>query len=184
MRSTMTKPREPGTLSRHENERDESANVKDQPRVRAAPGVIHALDQALALANQAVLRCKWQYGAALRYHSPQFAAAALGHANEARIHAGRIVDRIAALGGEPEPFTGADAMRRHGAQRHGKSLAEIIAAELAEARYTIQGYRKIAAYLAEEDRGSAAMMEGIAAGEETCATELSDVLAEQPEHAQ
>jgi len=141
----------------------------------ATPAPILALDQALSLANQAVLRCKWQYGAALGYHSPQFASAALEHANEARTHSHRIVDRIIALGGKPEPLPVA-APAFSPSRRDGRSLNAVLREQLAAARSTIRSYRRIAAYFSLFDEETARMLGDIAAGELACAGELADLV--------
>jgi bacterioferritin (cytochrome b1) len=168
-------------LDRPEPERAENESSADRTAIRRMPGppptssAIVLLTQALALANRDIERSKRQYQMGLRYHSPQLAAAALVHANEARIHAHRIIERIVALGEKPDPMAG-EGFTRASRQRKSASLDAVVRGELRDSDAAIDRYRKIAAYFATADRDTAELMKGIVADEEACASELAGVL--------
>ena len=65
----------------------------DAPESNSAIAV-KVLNQALRIAQFTVLRSKRQYRMALRHHAPALAAAALEHANDARLQSDRIAERI------------------------------------------------------------------------------------------
>src|SRR4051812_13154375 len=95
--------------------RAEDGRARQSTPTHDASQPIRVLNQALAIAQHTVLACKQRYHVALRCHSPPLAAAALEHANDAKLHANRIGERIARLGGTPDapPETLPNAGRRH-----------------------------------------------------------------------
>src|SRR5437868_369146 len=101
------------TMNRHFFERDTKKQHGELPVRRSGltdsktgddnvAATVKVLNQTLLIAHIAVLRCKRQYRLALRHHSPPLAADALEHANEAKLHADRITERILQQGGKPD----------------------------------------------------------------------------------
>jgi bacterioferritin (cytochrome b1) len=116
------------------------------------------------IARGVAARCKRQYCAALRNHSPALAAAALEHANDARVQAGSLGARIAALGGAPAASPGAGAPRNPLEPRDGHSLVAVIGGYLMAEHSTIESYRRIATFMEPCDRPTQVLLEGIVSG--------------------
>jgi len=137
---------------------------------------IKVLNQALTIARVVALRCRRQYFAALRGHSPALAAAALEHANDARVHAERISERIAELGGKSEVSPDPSAPLGPSEQRDGITLVAVISDHLAAERAAIESYREIAAVAVPSDPTTKRLIEDIVSGEEECASDLASLL--------
>ena len=138
---------------------------------------VRLLREAAAIAHAIAARSARQYFAALRHHSPAFAAAALEHANEARLHEQRIAARIGALGGRPAQ-PGTAAPRIPAEPREGDTLAAVIGGYLVAGRATIESYRDIALSMETCDRETQRLLEDIVASEETRASALAGLLEE------
>ena len=137
---------------------------------------IRLLHDALIIARGVAARCERQYCAALRNHSPALAAAALEHANDARLQADSLGARIAALGGTPAAPPGAGAPRNPLEPRDGNSLVAVIGGYLVAEHATIESYRRIATFMEPCDRTTQALLESIVCGEEERASQLAALL--------
>ena len=137
---------------------------------------IRLLHEALMIARGVAARCERQYCAALRNRSPALAAAALEHANEARVQAERLSARITALGGTPAVPAEAGAPRIPAEPRDGHSLVAVIGGYLVAEHATIESYRKIATRMEPCDRPTQVLLESIVSGEEERASRLAAVL--------
>ena len=150
------------------------ASAADGDGTRAM--AIRLLDEAQMIARGVAARCERQYCAALRNHSPALAAAALEHANDARLQADSLGARIAALGGTPAAPPGAGAPRNPLEPRDGNSLVAVIGGYLVAEHATIESYRRIAKFMEPCDRPTQALLEGIVSGEEERASQLAALL--------
>jgi bacterioferritin (cytochrome b1) len=144
---------------------------------------IELLHQALAIAQAVVRRSERQYVAAVLDHAPAVAAAALEHANDAKIHADRLAERIGDLGGEREvcdltPYAAIGC--RASEPRAEESLSALLGRHLATERDTSASYREIAAFFATFDKGTQALIEDIASDAEQRARELAGLQREIP----
>ena len=141
--------------------------------------VLRLLDEALATELVCVLQYK-------RHH---FTAATLGgiagfaianelanHAVEEQAHADRIAERIVQLGGEPN-FNpdGLDA-RAHTTYVAGRSLIEMLEADLVGERASIDFEGEVVRFVGEHDSTTRRLMEDILAQDEEHADELEDFL--------
>jgi bacterioferritin len=137
---------------------------------------ITLLHEALLIARGVAARCERQYCAALRNRSPALAAAALEHANEARVQADSLGARIADLGGTAPASPGAGAPRMASEPRDANSLVAVIGGYLVAEHATIESYRQIATSMAPCDRTAQKLLENIVAGEEERASQLAALL--------
>jgi bacterioferritin (cytochrome b1) len=137
---------------------------------------IRLLHEALLIARGVAARCERQYHAGLRHHSPALAAAALEHANEARLQAESLSARVAALGGTPAATAAVSALRVPAEPRDGHSLVALIGGYLVAGHATIESYRRIATLMEPCDRPTQMLLESIVAGEEERASRLAALL--------
>jgi len=141
--------------------------------------VLRLLNEALATELVCVLRYK-------RHH---FMSTALGgiagfaianelanHAVEEQAHADRIAERIVQLGGEPDFDPESLGARSHAAYVSGRTLVEMLEADLLGECITIDVYGDFVRFVGEHDSATRRMMEGIRAQEQEHADELSDFL--------
>jgi bacterioferritin (cytochrome b1) len=139
---------------------------------------IRLLHEALLIARGVAIRCERQYCAALRNQSPALAAAALEHANEARVQADNLTARILGLGGTPAPAPGPATFRPQADLRAVNSLAAVIGGYLVAEHATIESYRRIATFMEPCDRTTQILLENIVADEEERASYLAALLEE------
>jgi bacterioferritin len=144
-----------------------------QPTTAMAISLLH---EALVIARGVAARCERQYYAALRNYSPALAAAALEHANEARVQAESLAARIIALGGTPVAQAEAGAPHIPAEPRDGHSLVAVIGGYLVAAHSTIESYRQIATLMESCDRPTQVLLESIVSGEEERASHLAALL--------
>jgi bacterioferritin (cytochrome b1) len=139
---------------------------------------IRLLHEALMIARGVAIRCERQYCAALRNRSPALAAAALEHANEARVQADNLIARILGLGGTPAAPPGAAPLRTPAESRDVHSLVAVIGGYLVAGHATIETYREIATFMEPCDRTTQVLLENIVSGEEDRASYLAALLEE------
>jgi bacterioferritin len=157
---------------RSNSAKDEAASNRNK--------AIRLLNGALGIARAGVLRAEHQYCVAYRNHSPAVAGAALERANAAWLHAKRIAERIADLGGEAELPPAPAANDPLSAGPNGHSLAATLAADLQAQRATIKTYRKIAYYCQTLDPHSQRLIEKIVEAEEESAAALAALMDDPP----
>jgi bacterioferritin len=134
---------------------------------------VKVLNQALLVAGITVLRCKRQYRLALHHHSPPLAADALEHANEAKLQANRITERILQLGGKPDKSPDSLPQRSRIEQDQGDTVSAVIAEHLLASRTAVESYREFAAFFAPFDPMTHTLTEEIAASEQERANDLA-----------
>lgn len=139
---------------------------------------IRLLHEALMIARGVAVRCERQYCAALRNRSPALAAAALEHANAARVQADNLIARILGLGGTPAASPGAVTLRTPAETRDVPSLVAVIGGYLVAGHATIETYRQIATFMEPCDRTTQVLLENIVSGEEERASYLAALLEE------
>jgi bacterioferritin (cytochrome b1) len=132
---------------------------------------VSVLNQALLVAQITLLRCKRQYRLALRHHSPPLAADALEHANEAKLQADRITERIVQFGGKPDESP--DALPHQSRIEQDQGVAGVIAEHLLASRAAVESYHEFAAFFAPFDPITHTLIEEIAGGEQERATDLA-----------
>lgn len=150
----------------------------EDPRV-VRETVLRLLDEALATE----LVC------ALRYKRHHFMAATLGgiagfavadelanHAAEERAHADQIAERIVQLGGEPDFDPQGLSARSHAGYFAGRTLIEMLEADLDGGRFAIDLEGMIIRFVGEHDSTTRRLMEGILAQDEKHADDLGDFL--------
>ncbi len=165
----------PGRDQRAENGRSRQS----QPTREAE--AVKFLNQALSIAQQTVLACKQRYHVALRYHSPPLAAAALEHANDAKLHANRIGERIAQLGGTPDPAP--ETLPQRGRGQSGDVLLATIREHLTASRAASDSYGDLAHFFAAFDDDTRKLLDDIAANEHERGDDLErlrDAMTAQP----
>jgi bacterioferritin len=158
--------------SRSDSRERRSRLTGDQNQRNRAATAVSILNQALLVAQIAVLRCKRQYRLALRHHSPPLAADALEHANEAKLQADRITERIAQLGGKPDESPDALPHQTRIDEHQGDALAVLIAEHLLASRAAVESYHEFAAFFAAFDPITQTLIEEVAAGEQERANDL------------
>lgn len=144
---------------------------------------VNVLNQALLIAHITVLRCKRQYRLALRHHLPPLAADALEHANEAKLQADRITERIRQLGGKANKSPDTLPHRNRIEQDQSDPVIAVIAEHLLTSRAAVESYREFAAFFAPFDSMTHKLIEEIAAGEQERINELARLdnqLSKQP----
>ena len=137
---------------------------------------LRLLHEALLLARRVASRSEAEYCMALRMPSPVLAAAALEHANGARVQADALGARILALGGTPAASTVAEVPLLSPDPRDTHSLVAVIGCHLVAAHASIESYRQIATLMEPCDRATQMLLEGIVSGEEQRASQLAALL--------
>lgn len=162
---------------RAERRVDSPARKPHPTRPESAPGDaatgLRALNQALTIAHITVLFCKHRYHIALRHHSPPLAAAALEHANDAKLHANRITERIVRLGGTPEPSPETLPHCSRSDRDTGNVLLTTISEHLIASRAASESYAELATFFSPVDPETRKLLEDIAAGEHERGDDLS-----------
>lgn len=143
--------------------RAEDGRARQPHPTRAASESVRVLNQALAIAHHTVLACKQRYHVALRWHSPPLAAAALEHANDAKLHANRISERIAQLGGAPSPQP--ETLPHTGRSHAGNVLLATIREHLTASRAASESYAELGHFFAPFDDDTRKLLDEIAANE-------------------
>jgi len=143
-----------------------------------AATTLKLLNQALRIAHLTVLRCKRQYRIALRHHSPPLAAAALEHANDAKLHADRIAERIDQLGGKPDPAPDALPHRSRIDPQKSDPAIVVIGEHLTASRAAVESYTEIATFFAAFDPVTQKLMEEIGANEQERGDDLARLRGE------
>ncbi len=138
------------------------------------------LNDALATELVCVLRYKRHYfmarGSAGRIAAAEF----LQHANEEQVHADRIAERIAQLGGSPDLNPATLASRSHSEYDEHESLHAMLRADLFAERVAIESYREMIRFFGDRDPTSRRLMEEVLAQEEEHADDLVDLLHDLP----
>jgi bacterioferritin len=150
---------------------------------RDVASLSRVLNQALRVAELAVLSCKREYHIALRHRCPPLAAAALEHANDSKLHADRIRQRIVELGGKPDaPPDGPHRSRIRSAQ--GDSVAATVTEHLIASRAAAESYSETAAFFAPFDDDTRKLMDDIATEERERGDDLARLQRDttQPQH--
>jgi bacterioferritin len=140
------------------------------------PRVLQVLNEALATEIVCTLRYRAHYFMAAGVLAEAIKKEFLQHALEEQEHADRIAERITQLGGEPDFNPETLTTRSHAEYRVGKSLVEMMEADLLAERIAIESYREIVLFLGEGDPTSRRLMEEILAKEEEHAEELRSML--------
>jgi bacterioferritin len=140
------------------------------------PRVLKLLNEALATEIVCTLRYRAHYFMANGVLAESVKKEFLQHAHEEQAHADQIAERITQLGGEPDLNPETLTARSHAEYRTGKSLVEMMEADLFAERIAIESYREIVLFLGDRDPTSRRMMEEILAKEEEHAEELRSML--------
>lgn len=138
--------------------------------------VITLLNEALATEIVCTLRYRRHYFCAEGIHSESVKREFLEHANQELAHADRIAERIVQLGGSPDLTPGTLERRSHAEYVEGKSLREMIEANLLAERIAIESYREMIAFVGEHDPTTRRLMEDVLADEEEHAEDMSSLL--------
>jgi bacterioferritin len=139
--------------------------------------IIKLLNEALATELVCVLRYKRHYFMAKGIHSESVKAEFLQHADEEMVHADRLAKRIIELGGEPNYSPVGLSDRSHAEYVAGDTLNAMIKEDLIAERISIESYREMITYLAENDPTTQRMLKEILAMEEEHADDLASLLA-------
>jgi bacterioferritin len=140
------------------------------------PRVLKLLNEALATEIVCTLRYRAHYFRAGGVLAEAIKKEFLQHALEEQEHADQIAERITQLGGEPDFNPETLTRRSHAEYRAGKTLVEMLEADLIAERIAIESYREIILFLGEQDPTSRRLMEEILAKEEEHAEELRSML--------
>jgi bacterioferritin len=138
--------------------------------------VLELLNEALATEIVCTLRYRAHYFMADGVLAEAIKKEFLQHALEEQAHADQIAERITQLGGEPDFNPETLTRRSHAEYRAGKTLVEMLEADLIAERIAIESYREIILFLGEQDPTSRRLMEEILAKEEEHAEELRSML--------
>jgi len=138
--------------------------------------VLRLLNEALATEIVCTLRYRAHYFMADGVLAEAIKQEFLQHAQEEQGHADEIAERIVQLGGEPDFNPEGLTARSHAEYRAGKSLVEMMEADLIAERVAIESYREMILFLGDHDPTSRRMLEGILAKEEEHAEELRSML--------
>jgi bacterioferritin len=141
------------------------------------PTVIKLLNEALATEIVCVLRYKRHYFMAKGMSAEAVRRELLEHAAEEQQHADRLAERITQLDGEPNFDPQGLATRSHSDYEEGKSLVEMVRADLVAERIAIDSYAEIIRYVGDQDPTTRRLLEDILAKEEEHANDLADLLA-------
>ena len=140
------------------------------------PQVLKLLNEALATEIVCTLRYRAHYFMADGVLAEAIKKEFLQHAVEEQAHADQIAERITQLGGEPDFDPQTLTARSHAEYRVGKSLVEMMEADLIAERIAIESYREMILFLGQKDSTSRRMLEEILAKEEEHAEELRSML--------
>lgn len=140
------------------------------------PRVLKLLNEALATEIVCTLRYRAHYFRANGVLAESVKKEFLQHALEEQAHADQIAERITQLGGDPDFNPETLTARSHAEYRAGKSLVEMMEADLLAERIAIESYREIVQFLGDKDPTSRRLMEEILAKEEEHAEELRSML--------
>ena len=155
-------------------------HIERGPITRSYPAdrdvIVEQLNKALATEWVCVLRYMRHYYTADGLVSQPVKAHFLEHANEERKHADKLAERIVQLGGEPDLDPATLTSRSHAEYREGKTLKEMVTADLIAERIAIESYKELIAYVSDRDPTTRVMLEAILAQEEDHADEFRDLL--------
>ena len=140
--------------------------------------MIQWLNDALASEIVCVLRYKRHYFMAAGISAEGVKAEFLQHANEEQMHADRLAQRIVQLGGEPNLSPEGLLSRSHSEYVEGRSLLDMIKADLIAERIAVESYRGMILCVANDDPTTRRLLEDILAQEEEHAEELASLLNE------
>lgn len=140
--------------------------------------VLRVLNDVLATEIVCNLRYRNHYFMASGIHNKPVAEEFLEHANDERVHADMVAERITQLGGVPD-FDPKDlATRSHATYREGTTLRDMIAEDLVAERIAVQLYGDIVRWLGASDPTSRRLMETLLAKEEEHADDMATLIEE------
>ena len=142
--------------------------------------VLTLLNDALATATICVLRYQRYQPFAHGIYADQIAAQFASRANELQGHVDRIAGRIVELGGKADSLPDGHLSCSPEENMIGKSLVELIKADMIAECITIDSYKDIVAYLSDRDCATRSMMTAILAAEEKYADALAELLECMP----
>ena len=136
--------------------------------------IVKLLNDALATELVCILRYKRHHFTAKGINSTKVADEFLVHAHEETSHADRIAERIVQLGGEPD-FAPTTLMERsHAEYDQSLDLQAMIRANLVAERVAIEAYGQMIELIGDKDITTRRMLSDILAQEQEHADELSD----------
>ncbi len=136
--------------------------------------IVKLLNDALATELVCILRYKRHHFTAKGINSPKVADEFMVHAQEETSHADRIAERIVQLGGEPD-FAPTTLMERsHAEYDQSLDLQAMIRANLVAERVAIEAYGQMIELIGDKDITTRRMLSDILAQEQEHADELSD----------
>jgi bacterioferritin len=140
-----------------------------------AETVIRLLNEALATKVICILRYKRHYFMTAGIGACFAKAKFLQHVTEEQAHADQLTERITQLGGKPELSHERLLSRSHAEHVEGDSLAEMITADLAAERTSIDRYRAMIASIGDDDSTTCQVLKRILAQEEAHAENLASL---------
>ena len=138
--------------------------------------VLQLLNEALATEIVCALRYRRHYFMANGLLAEAIKAEFLAHAQQEQQHADQIAERIVQLGGEPDFDPEGLTTRSHAEYIEGRTLEDMIRADLIAERVAIESYREMIQYLMDKDHTTRRLLESILAVEEEHAEELASML--------
>jgi bacterioferritin len=137
---------------------------------------IELLQTALATEIVCVLRYTMHAVAAVGIDSESVKDEFEEHAEDERVHMGRIAERINQLGGTPNFNPEGLATRAASEYGNASTLIDMIKENLIAERLVCEHYRELIRYFGDKDPTTRVMIEGILAQEEEHANDMHDLL--------
>jgi len=137
---------------------------------------VRILNEALATEIVCTLRYTAHYYAAEGIHADAVKKEFKEHADEERMHAEMIAERIKQLNGQPNFNPEGIMTRSHSDFESGETLVDLIKEDLFAERIAIETYKEIIAHLSGKDITTCRLMEKILENEEEHADEMADLL--------
>jgi bacterioferritin len=138
--------------------------------------VVDLLNAALATELVCALRYRFHYFAASGIHSESVKQEFLQHATQELEHADMLAKRIIELGGSPN-FSPVGMMdRSHSEYVEGKTITDMLRADLVAERVAIESYTEMIAYVGGDDPTTRRVLEAILAVEEEHAEDLKSLM--------
>jgi len=140
--------------------------------------IVLLLDGALATELVCALRYRRHHFTADGPASPKIAEEFLIHAGEELVHADRLAQRIAQLGGKPDFSPASLVARSHAAYDGSLDLRAMMHADLVAERVAIESYTQMIGLIGDRDPGTRRLPEEILSEEQEHAEELKNWLAD------